>query len=64
MKSKGKVLLNIHTGKIHNGESLCYHAKKMAAENGKWFDSFDDAAHYFDGGKKQGIRCAICFKEK
>lgn len=55
-------LLNIKTGKIHNGMIPCPAVKKMGTENTKVFHSLDEAVNFFEGGKK-GEVCIRCRKK-
>lgn len=55
-------LLNIKSGKIHNGIAPCPAVKNMGTENTKVFHSFDEAVNFFEGGKK-GEACIRCRKK-
>lgn len=63
MQAKGRYLLNIRTGKIHDGENLCYHGRNIAEENQKWSNSFEELVDFFEGSKK-GVACGVCCKER
>lgn len=63
MSRKGQYLLNISTGKIHDGKNLCFQGRRIAPENQKWSDSFEELVDFYEGDKK-GIACSICSKNK
>lgn len=63
MTKNRRYLLNIKTGKIHDGENLCYRGRSMSEENQKWADSLDELVNFYEGNKK-GIACAVCLKNK
>lgn len=57
-------LLNISAGTIHNGKIPCAQAMRMAESNKKWFDKYEDAVNYFEGGKKKRIPLLYLPKRK
>ena len=57
-------ILNIKTGKIHNGVTPCARCEKCNEGNKKYFDNYDDAVNFFEGKTTIGIPCGICLKEK
>lgn len=59
-----RYLLNINTGKIHDANHPCARAKKMAEANKKYFENCESAVNYFEGMRKKGELCCICFPEK
>lgn len=61
MQAKGRYLLNLKSGKIHDGKNLCSQGSRIAEENRKWSDSFEELVDFFEGGKK-GVACGICCK--
>lgn len=59
---KGKYVLNIRNGTIHNTERYCFAAKNMIEKNKKWFNSYDEALNFYEG-KSLAEPCGICLKE-
>jgi len=59
-----KYILNIKTGKIHDGVNPCYQCKKSKEGNKKFFDNYDEALNFFEGETSKGEPCGICLKEK
>lgn len=59
-----KYLLNISTGRIHNGRKPCYQGMLIAEFNKKWFDDYKEAVNYFEGKGKKGCPCGRCLKEE
>ena len=57
-------ILNINTGKIHNGIFPCPQCKKAKEENKKYFDNYEDAVNFFEGQTKKGVPCGKCLIEK
>lgn len=64
MKSKGKYLMNLHTGIIHSGKQPCASGQNMAEKNRIWSDNLNELENFFEGDKKKGVLCARCFHEK
>lgn len=62
-KFMAKYILNIKSGKIHNGESPCHHIKRAKKDSKKEFDTYEEALNYFEGNKK-GEPCNWCLKDK
>ena len=59
-----RYILNIKTGKIHNGLKPCTQCKNCNEGNKKYFDNYEDAVNYFEGKTLKGIPCGKCLKEK
>ena len=57
-------ILNIKTGKIHNGINPCAHCRNCNEGNKKYFAEYDEAVNYFEGKTQKGIPCGVCLKEK
>lgn len=57
-------IMNIKTGKIHDGNSPCYSCSRIAEANKKYFSSYSEAENYFEGDDVKGNFCGICFKKK
>lgn len=63
MEKKGKYLLNISTGKIHDGVDTCKFGIKIVEENKRWSDSYEELENFYEG-KKKGVPCGICLKNR
>ena len=57
-------VLNIKTGKIHNGKRPCNQCTRCKESNKKYFDNYDEAVYFFEGKNEKGIPCGICLKQK
>lgn len=59
-----KYIMNIKTGKIHDGEVPCSACRNMGEANKKFFDKYSEAESFFEGDTIKGVFCAKCFKIK
>ena len=59
-----KYILNIKTGKIHDGINPCARCKSCNEANKKYFDDYESAVNYYEGKTEKGRPCGICLKEK
>lgn len=57
-----KYILNIKTGKIHDGKNPCAPCNQAKKSNLKFFDNYNDAINYFEGSSEKGIPCGRCLK--
>ena len=59
-----KYILNIKTGKIHDGKKPCGQCRNCNESNKKYFNSYDEAVNFFEGNAKKGSPCGRCLREK